>query len=342
MVIGGGNASFMWKRFERQRAALDARASTATATRRRSRSCTLTPPSLQRLVPKGFSATTAISPCITPKGAAMVNFGGTHKPHNCPIPWVQQAWAMIFAIDGLQIDLVETHDRNVLHLQDDGYERDSLVVWAKLVKPGAVALDIGAYTGLYSIIAAKRGAKVIALEPMPANRLASRRQHEAQQGQIGVLAVAASDHEGTATLHYNPNVPLTTGASLESGNAKHAAGIVVKCITIDSLGLENVGAIKIDVERHEPCVIRGAMQTIERYRPPMLVETLDGDMRNHILEMLPSYEAAAILDGRNTLVHAQVRGDCNAARSNRRNSVPEGQRQYARAQGQPHGLVIAG
>jgi FkbM family methyltransferase len=209
---------------------------------------------------------------------------------------------MIVLIDGLQIDLVDTADRQVLHIaRGAGYEHESLTLWAKLIKPGTVVLDVGAYTGLYSIIAALRGAKVIAFEPMPANRWRLGVNMLRNKARFSVMAVAASDCEGAATLNYNPRVPLTTGASIETGIADHSAGIVVRCITIDSLGLENVGAIKVDVERHEPCVIRGAMQTIERFRPPLLIETLDGNMRNQILSMLPNYEAAAILDGRNTL-----------------------------------------
>lgn len=208
---------------------------------------------------------------------------------------------MIFNIDGLDIDLIEAHDRNVLHLVRNGYERDSLMVWSKMIKRGTVALDIGAYTGLFSIIAAMRGAKVTALEPMPANRWRLRVNAARNKVKVDVLSAAASDYEGPATLNYNPLVPLTTGASLEEKIHNHTAGIVINCIMIDSLDLENVGAIKIDVERHEPCVIRGAMKTIEQYRPPLLVETLDGDMRTAVLNLLPSYEAAAILDGRNTL-----------------------------------------
>lgn len=208
---------------------------------------------------------------------------------------------MIFTIDGLQIDLVEVHDRNVQHMLDNGYEVESLVLWAKMIKPGALVLDVGAYTGIFSIIAAKRGAKVIAFEPMPANHWRLGVNVKRNKVRVEALSVAASNHSGSVTLHYNPNVPLTTGASLEPGIAKHSDGIVVKCITIDSLDLENVAAIKIDVERHEPCVIRGAMQTIERDRPTLLVETLDGDMRAVVLNLLPSYEAAMILDGRNTL-----------------------------------------
>jgi FkbM family methyltransferase len=211
---------------------------------------------------------------------------------------------MIIDIDGLQLDLIEPHDRQLMHiLAGDGYEHDSLMVWAKMQKAGGIALDVGAYTGLFSIIAAKHGARVIAFEPMPANHLRIRINASRNKVTrwVTVLPTAVSDYEGTATLNYNPNVTLTTGASLETGIANHAAGIVVNCITIDSLALDEVAAIKIDTERHEPCVLRGAMETIKRFRPPMLIETLDGDMRNQILGMLPDYEAAAILDGRNTL-----------------------------------------
>jgi FkbM family methyltransferase len=221
---------------------------------------------------------------------------------------------MIIDIDGLQIDLVETHDRQVLHMQHGaGYERDSLLVWAKMQTVGAVALDVGAYTGLFSIIAALRGARVFAIEPMPANqwRIRVNAARNKVVRHIELLPMAASDYEGTATLNYNPKVPLTTGASLEPGIANHAAGILVKCMTIDSLGLDNVAAIKLDTERHEPCVIRGAMQTIERSRPPMLIETLDGEMRNQILGMLPNYEAAAVLDGRNTLFTPKRNPTCH-------------------------------
>ena len=222
---------------------------------------------------------------------------------------------MIYEIDGLPIYLGEADDRTVLHIQRGGYEADSLAVWSRLMKPGAVALDVGAYTGIYSIVAAKRGANAIAIEPMPAQRWRLGVNMKQNKVRVSVLAAAATDYEGTATLHYNPKVPLTTGASLEAGIVNHSAGIVVKCITIDSLGLENVCAIKIDVERHEPCVIRGAMQTIERFRPPLLIETLDGEMRSKVLEMLPAYEAATVLDGRNTLFTPKGNPTCHRVQS---------------------------
>jgi len=208
-------------------------------------------------------------------------------------------------IDGLQIRLIDTADRIVFHAQhpehSGSYEPDSLALWAKLIKPEMTVLDVGAYTGLYSIIAALRGAKVIALEPMPANFWRLRVNAARNKVKITTIPAAASDQEGSATLHYNPKVPLTTGASLEEGIAKHAEGLVVKCITIDSLGLQELGAMKIDVEWHEPCVLRGAVQTIERCRPVLLIETLDKEMRERVTRMLPAYSDAVILDTRNTL-----------------------------------------
>ena len=222
---------------------------------------------------------------------------------------------MKFAISGITVDLVEAHDRNVLHLQRDGYEPESLVMWARLIQPDAVVLDIGAYTGLYSIIAAKCGARVLAFEPMPAQQWRLRVNAARNKVKIELLPVAASDREGAATLNYNRHVPLTTGASLEAGNEMHSEGIVVKCITIDSLALEKVDAIKLDVERHEPCVLRGAMRTIARHRPPMLIETLDGAMREQILRILPDYEAATVLDGRNTLFTPKRNPTCHKVQS---------------------------
>ena len=103
---------------------------------------------------------------------------------------------MKFAIDGITVDLVEAHDRNVIHLQKDGYEPHSLAMWARLIQPDSVVLDIGAYTGLYSIIAAKCGARVLALEPMPAQQWRLRVNAARNKVRIEVLPVAASDREG--------------------------------------------------------------------------------------------------------------------------------------------------
>jgi len=209
---------------------------------------------------------------------------------------------VIFEIDDLRIDMIDADDRMVLHMQQgDGYEHDSLVAWSKMVKPGLVALDIGAYTGLFSIIAKMRGADVVAFEPMPAQQFRLGINAKQNKVYVTVMPIAVSDRCSVMRLNYNQNVPLTTGAGLDANIDMHNSYFDVDCVSIDALKLKTVGAIKIDVERHEPCVLRGAMQTIERDRPSLLIETLDDDMRQEVLRLLPRYTVAAVLDKRNTM-----------------------------------------
>ena len=210
---------------------------------------------------------------------------------------------MIVAVDGHKIELMDDGDRQVFHIKKgNGFEPQTLAAWAKLVQPGKIAVDVGAYTGLFSMVAAQHGAEVIAFEPMPANywRFDVNIRHNKLHPHIRLIPQAVSDHCGFADLHYSRHTPLTTGGSIELGIEGHTDSIPVETVSIDSLALR-IAAIKIDVERHELFVLKGALQTIGRDRPLMIIETLDDAMRSAILDVLPAYRVEAILDRRNTL-----------------------------------------
>jgi len=211
---------------------------------------------------------------------------------------------MIFEVGDVKVSIVDDGDRMVAHMKDgSGFEPQSLALWARMVQPGMVALDVGAYTGLFSIVAALHGAEVVAMEPMPANRwrLDVNACMNKVNNYIRIVPKAASDRSGTTRLYYSRHTPLTTGGSLEGGIQGHTDSLEVECVTVDSLCLQNVGAIKIDVELHELSVLKGAMATIQQSKPPMIIETLNEGMRAAIVELLPDYEVAGILDRRNTV-----------------------------------------
>jgi FkbM family methyltransferase len=185
-------------------------------------------------------------------------------------------------------------------IEGGAFEPDSLAMWTEMMKPDHWAIDVGAYTGIYSIAAAKCGAKVIALEPMSEQRERLQENARINGVEITTLPVAASDKIGTADIHYNASVKLTSGASLH-GMGKEVQSI--STVTIDSIAVKPVAAIKIDAERHEASVLKGAAEIIARDMPGLIVECLADRERSTIMELLPkNYRIAAVMDIRNLIL----------------------------------------
>ena len=192
-------------------------------------------------------------------------------------------------------------DRICMHIRDgDGFEPESLDAWSKIASSGNV-IDVGAYTGLFSIAAALMGATPLAIEPLYPNLHLMTKNMQANNVSFNVFEGIASDAPGPMSFWFNPNVNYTTGASVHE-NKYRTGRTVVDAVTIDSFNLDNVTAIKIDVEGYEDAVIRGAMATIQRDRPKILVEVLDAEARAKVQKLLPDYIVAAVLDRRNVLM----------------------------------------
>jgi FkbM family methyltransferase len=136
------------------------------------------------------------------------------------------------------------------------------------------AIDVGANDGSYVHFMRRYARRVIAFEPMPslAGALAQKFKHGVQ-----IEALALSDRGGTVALHSPVFDGVTvTGCSTVSPTASATYGghraIEVPMTTLDSFYEGDAGFIKIDVEGHQQAVLDGAVQTIRRCRPRMLVE----------------------------------------------------------------------
>lgn len=149
-------------------------------------------------------------------------------------------------------------------------------------------LDVGANTGLYSLITvtAHHEARAIAYEPVPEIALLLRANVEAnpQGARITVRELAVGDRSGTADLHLPPPQPdgtIETSASLESDFKDTIERVVtVEAATLDdawrAAGSPTVSLVKIDVEGAEPRVLGGAGDLIDACRPVLTVEVLPG------------------------------------------------------------------
>lgn len=91
MTIGAGQASFIWERFSKVSAHMmkkhEAYGDQAAIEELYPHAALL-----QRLMPKGFFCNYRDLTMHVPEATAVINFGGQHKPANCPIPWVQDKW----------------------------------------------------------------------------------------------------------------------------------------------------------------------------------------------------------------------------------------------------------
>ena len=162
------------------------------------------------------------------------------------------------------------------------YEPDTQAIIRRYLRPGDVAIDVGANIGIHTMPMSEavgpRGV-VLAVEPLPSVRERLERNLALNRAaNVRVIAQAASDREGSAQLY----PPRADGgnwgqASLARlGHLDPSAPIEVPLVTLDALvraqGLDRVRLIKIDVEGHDREVMAGALALIDRYHPVLIFE----------------------------------------------------------------------
>ncbi|MBX6389258.1 MAG: FkbM family methyltransferase [Frankia sp.] len=140
------------------------------------------------------------------------------------------------------------------------------------VGPNQTAIDVGAWYGPWTHWLARAAASVITVEANPDLADFVRRTAPAN---VTVVAAAASDQEGEATLWLPPGGKGTEGRASLYGEGSTGRSVSVRTIRLDSLDVADVGLIKIDVEGHELSALRGAEGIVRKWRPMLIVEVED-------------------------------------------------------------------
>ena len=201
-----------------------------------------------------------------------------------------------------------THDRSSLQMSSfvagtienqlfwyglDGWEATSLRLWHQLATKARVIFDVGANTGIYSLLAkdANRDATVCAFEPSA--RVFERLERNVNMNGLGVICrrEAVSDQVGEATF-FDFESPHQYSASLHSEMFSHPSRREVRVQTtrIDQvyreLGLSSLDLAKIDVELHEPQVLEGMGALLATQRPTLLIEILNPAVGAKIIKIV--------------------------------------------------------
>jgi FkbM family methyltransferase len=147
------------------------------------------------------------------------------------------------------------------------------VAW---IKPhlGSVFVDVGAFVGAYTLLAAKAigsAGRVIALEPDQTNRRQLERNLSLNNvSNTTVLPLAAWSRTGPVPWHHDPDHPNWHKVDEWQGTD------VAEAVTLDDLvvrlGLPRVDWIKLDIEGAEVEVLRGADKTLRGHSPTLFIE----------------------------------------------------------------------
>ena len=163
-----------------------------------------------------------------------------------------------------------------------GWEKISMQYWIRLCQNARVILDIGANTGVYSLVAkaVNPSAKVYAFEPLQQMFKKLCFNNELNRYDIVCVDMAASDREGKAII-YETGGDHVAAASLNAetrGDGVLNVETEIDVVTIDKFIMDNntgkIDLIKIDVETHEPSVLAGYRKYFSTHRPDFLIEVL--------------------------------------------------------------------
>lgn len=176
----------------------------------------------------------------------------------------------------------------------DGWEPISMDIWRKLSKESETILDIGANTGLYSIVAASinSNARIFAFEPVKRTAELFTQNIKLNNYKNIVFSPKAVSKISGKSIFYDVDTEYQYSASL---NEKMFLGVRNKIeYEVDIIALDDIGEfknkkidlVKLDVELHEVEAFRGMLNIVKRDKPTFLIEILDDLIGESIEQMI--------------------------------------------------------
>jgi FkbM family methyltransferase len=165
-------------------------------------------------------------------------------------------------------------------------------------------VDIGANTGVYSILAAANNSDstVIAIEPVPLNYALLSKNIRANHKSIKSFMIAISDKAGKANMYMlKGQINYMTSVNknryldhpeIQNGAKMEEVTIAVKPFSyvVKKMNLSKIDLLKVDVEGHEIAVFSSMLDIIKNSQPAIIVEVITQEIADYlqsIFELLP-------------------------------------------------------
>jgi FkbM family methyltransferase len=169
------------------------------------------------------------------------------------------------------------------------WEKSSLEVWSQLARRSQVIFDIGANSGIYSLVAkcVHPEATVIGFEPVKQLHLRFQKNCEMNDFDIETVPAAVSDHDGLTRIFLPTDSDHFYSASLNSDFISNICSNTVKgeevrvvrlASFIEEHKIDRLDLMKIDVETFEPQVLRGMGKYLSAFKPALFIEILTDEI----------------------------------------------------------------
>ena len=184
-------------------------------------------------------------------------------------------------------------------------ESTSIKVWEELSMVSSTIIDIGANTGIFTLVAksVNPNAKVIAFEPI--SRIYEKLLKNIYINQYNAAAfdIGISNFDGEQEIYDFPDIKNPYSASLDLQQVNEISSraqfdlkkILISTKKLDSLinemqikKLTNT-LIKIDVEQHEPFVLDGMKNMMQEQKPIILIEILNNKIGDAVTKFMQNY-----------------------------------------------------
>jgi FkbM family methyltransferase len=172
----------------------------------------------------------------------------------------------------------------------EGWEKVSTSIWITLCRDSSTIIDVGANTGVYTLIARSVNprADIVSLEPVERIHRMLQDNIRLNNYSVHALQAAASSADGTAFI-YEPPDPHVLSVSLNKDFNTWdptVRPVPVPTRSVDSIARERkwdrVDLVKIDTETHEPEVLEGMREVLQRDRPTILIEILNDSVARRV------------------------------------------------------------
>ena len=197
-------------------------------------------------------------------------------------------------LEPVRLDLLDgassAVQRQVRRVGIGGYETPTMATLLAVAaqQRAPVFFDVGANVGLYAAMVARllTASTVVAFEPTPSTAAIARQIVAANGLDVRVEAVALGADEGTADLYLSAKSDASN--SLVEGFKRSTGMVTVPVRRLDGYVEASrlvPTLLKVDTETFEPQVIAGAVETLRRHRPTMVVEVLKRRGHDHGVEL---------------------------------------------------------